>query len=116
MSLWYANSSPRYIDSGKFRQRARTGLTRTGHTQHQGWSYHFTSHETGTSIKRTSYSVSIMDPNNHQAEYLRGYSSIEQASQAAQDWIDQTIKKMEYLQNPLGSIPKFPNAAVNQEK
>ena len=118
MSLWYSNSSPRYKESGKFHQRARTGLTRSGSMEYNGWHYQITSHETGTSVKRTTFGVEISDPIQQRAEYLRGYSSFEQATTAAQEWIDVVVEKTKRRvpAAPLGTIPKLPNAAVNQEK
>ncbi len=118
MSLWYSRSATRYQDKGKFHQRARTGLTRSGQSEHRGWLYHFTSHQTGMSVRRTSYSVTITDPFHNRVEYLRGFSSLEQATAAAHEWIDEVVAKkgLGKLGTPLGDIPKFPNAAVNPVK
>jgi hypothetical protein len=118
MALWYANSgSPRYADKGKFQQRAKTGLSQLAEVNYRDWFYQFTSHQTGTSVRRTTYSVAIADPNGHRAEYLRGFSNLDQAGNAARDWIDEIIVKInKRLQiTPLGNIPKYPNAAANQE-
>lgn len=119
MALWYTSSGrPRYADDGKFHQRAKTGLSQLAQVEHRGWSYQFTSHQIGTSVRRTSYSVTIADPDGHRAEYLRGFSSLDQASEAAREWIDQIAAKINtrFQIAPLGNIPKFPNAATNQEK
>ncbi len=118
MSLWFNHCSPRHKDKGKFLHQARTGMTSSGNDTHRGWTYHFTNHQTGTSVKRTTYGVSIADPHSSRVEYLRGFSNLDQAASAACKWIDLMFEKMgEPLPNAaLGNIPKFPNAAVNQVK
>jgi hypothetical protein len=119
MTLWYANSNgPRYADKGKFHQHAKTGVSNLDQVEHQGWSYQFTSHQTGASVRRTSYSATIANPDGHRVEHLRGFSNLDQAGEAAREWIDKIIAKInKRLQiTPLGNIPKYPNAAVNREK
>ena len=119
MTLWYANSSgPRYLEDGKFHRRARTGVTKTSQVEYRGWSFQFASHQVGTSIRRISHSATIFDPDGHRVEHLRSFANLDQAGEAAREWIDQiiaTINKRLQI-SPLGNIPKFPNAAKNQEK
>ena len=95
MSLWYAQNRRRSRDTGKFRSLARAGLEKTPGGNHRGWSYHFICHQTGASVRRTSYCVSISDPYGNRAAYLRGFSSPEKAGAAARDWIDALLRKME---------------------
>ena len=114
MSLWYAQSGPRSNDTGKFRSRARVGTESSGYGEHRGWSYHFVSHQTGTSVKRTSYSVSITDPYGNRVEYLRGFSRVDQAASAARDWIDALLRKMQPTASTaeIGTIPAVPETPV----
>ena len=123
MSLWYAQSGPRSNDTGKFRSRTRVGTEKSSGGEHRGWSYHFVSHQTGTSVKRTSYSVSITDPYGNRVEYLRGFSSVDQAVIAARDWIDALLRKMMPTATAaeIGTIPTVPETplpknSVPQEK
>jgi len=95
MSLWYAQSGPRSRDTGKFRSHARIGTEKSSGGGHRGWSYHLVCHQTGASVRRVNYCVSITDPNGNRAEYLRGFSSAEKAGAAARDWIDALLNKMQ---------------------
>jgi len=117
MSLWHAQSGPRSKDSGKFRSRKTLGTEKLAEKTHQGWSYHFTSHQAGISVKRTSYHVSISDPQGNRVEYLRGFSSMERAGTAARQWIDGMLKKLEQAAaaRGLGRIPSLPTEPI-QEK
>jgi len=117
MSLWHAQSGPRSKDTGKFRSRASLGTDQLAGKTHRGWSYHFTSHQAGISIKRTSFHVSISDPQGNRVEYLRGFSSMERAGVAAREWIDEILKKLEQAaaSRGLGKIPALPTEPT-QEK
>jgi len=124
MSLYYAHSGPRSKDSGKFRPRVKLGTDQqAGEESHRGWFYSFISHQAGISIKRTSFNVSISDPQGNRVEYLRGFSSMERAGAAACEWIDEVVKKIELaaIARGLGRIPTLPNEPtqenpVSQEK
>lgn len=117
MSLWHAQSGPRSNDTGKFRTRAPLGANQQAGKVHRGWSYNFTSHQTGISVKRMNFHVSISDPQGNRVEYLRGFSSMERAGVAACEWIDQILKKLELAaaSRGLGKIPSLP-AEPTQEK
>jgi len=93
MSLWYAQNRRRSRETGKFRSQKRAGLEKSPGGNYRGWSYQFVYHQTGVSVRRTSYCVSITDPNGKRAEYLRGFSSPEQAGAAARAWIDAMLSQ-----------------------
>jgi len=118
MSLWYTQSSPRSKESGKFRPRAKFGIDQQAGKSHRGWSYSLISHQMGISVKRTSYNVSISDPQGNRVEYLRGFSSITQAEVAACEWIDEVVKKIDLaaMSRGLGKIPSMPSEPGPQEK
>lgn len=119
MALWYSQSIHRVIDTGKFRPRTRIGTEKSSGSEYRGWSYHFVSHRTGASVARTLYSVSILDPYQNRVAYLRDYSDVQQAAEAAREWIDHTLslKWPQTLNSSLGSIPELPTQeAAPQEK
>ena len=119
MSLWFSQVGRPKKESGKFRPRARLGLQSKPGSEYRGWSYHFTSHSTGTSVKRTVYSVSILDPNENQAAYLRDFRNVDQAAQAAREWIDHTLSLVWPKVAGAGNIPAVPKqetAEASQEK
>ena len=119
MTLWYANNSgPRYADKGKFHRRPKTGIAPLESEVHRGWSYQFTTHQIGTSVRRKTYSATIFDTDGHRVEHLRGFSSLEQAGTAAREWIDRILAKINkrVQVTPLGNIPKLPNAALNRDR
>ena len=118
MSLWYAQSGPRSNDTGQFRSRARLGTQKQAGQQYRSWYYDFVSQETGTTIKRTSYSVTISDSQRNRAEHLQGFSSLDQARKAAIEWIDQMWERVRRnsLSGNLGSIPPLPKDEQAQEK
>jgi len=118
MSLWHAQNRSRSKDTGKFRSYARIGTAQHIGKTYRSWSYEFSSHQTGFSVKRTSFSVSIADPNGNQVEYLREFTSIERADVAAREWIDGILKRMERvaISRGLGKIPTIPAEPHSQEK
>ena len=91
MSLYHARRSTQSGDTGKFRRQARIGTTRSTGGQYRDWHYEFVSHQTGTSVRRTSYGVSISDPKHNQVDYLRGFANLSQAAEAAQEFIDRKL-------------------------
>ncbi len=103
MALWYSQTGRRKSDSGKFRSHVRLGTEKSPGGRHRGWSYHFVSHHTGTSVRRTIYSVAISDPHQNRLAYLRDFTSVEQAATAAREWIDHRLNRI---------LPKSPACAV----
>ena len=110
MSLWYAQNNRRVKETGKFRRQTPFGTQKTPGGRHRGWSYHFVSHRAGTSVQRTTYSVSILDPHQNRVAYLRDFSSVDQAASAARQWIDHTLSKVwsPSLASDVGTIPQLP--------
>ena len=110
MSLWYAQNSRQTSDSGKFRRQTRLGTTKTPGGRYRGWSYHFVSHQTGTSRLRTTISVSILDPHQNRAAYLRDFSNPAHAAEAACKWIDRALGTVLPVQavGEVGTIPELP--------
>lgn len=115
---WYARTGPRKKETGKFHAHAHLGMTTSSGGQYRGWRFDFVAHQTGSGVRRTLYAVSISDPNKNRVEYLRDFSSIHQATNAAQQWIDRTLGLG--LPKPsagvLGTIPALPTDPVPQEK
>ena len=111
MSLWSSLRSRRNNETGKFRSRARLGTEKSPSGQHRGWSYQFVIHQTGTSVRRTIYSVSISDPHQNRLAYLRDFSSMEQAATAARAWIDCRLKRIlpRSSAGAIGTIPAPPS-------
>lgn len=118
MSLWYAQNR-RPHDTGKFRSHARPGPEKLSGGRHGGWLYHFVSHQAGTSVRRVTYSVSILDRNGNRAGYLRDFSSLERATEAAHAWIDQRTKRFTpaaAVPKTIGSVPTLPAVDNTQLK
>ncbi len=119
MSLWSSQRSLRNNETGKFRPRVRLGTEKTPSGQHRGWSYQFVIHQTGTSVRRKIYSVSISDPHQNRLAYLRDFSSMEQAATAARVWIDRRLKRISPRSSAgaIGTIPAPPiRVDSDQEK
>lgn len=88
---WYARTGPRRKESGKFKSHSHLGTAQSAGGQHRGWHFDFVAHQTGSGVRRTRYAVSISDPNKNRVEYLRDFSNIGQATDAAKEWIDRTL-------------------------
>ncbi len=112
---WYAHTGPRRRESGKFRSYAHAGIEKSAGQQYRDWSFRFVTHQTGSSVRRTRYSVSICDPSKNRVAYLRDFSNIGQATRAAQAWIDQTLRS-KFAASSLGTIPALPTPITAQEK
>ena len=115
---WYARTGPRRNESGKFQSHAHLGPARATGEEYRGWHLEFVTHKTGSSVRRTRYAVAISDPNKNRAAYLRDFSSLQQATTAAQQWIDHTLGQSlsETFPTHLGSIPRLPGRPFVQEK
>ena len=114
---WYARTGPRKKESGKFPTHKQLGTTQSSGGEYRGWHLDFVAHQTGSSVRRTRYAVSISDPHKNRVQYLRDFSNLQQATAAAHAWIDQTLSMT--LAKPthgIGSIPGLPTPAVAQEK
>ncbi len=119
MSLWFSQTGRPKSDTGKFRSRVRLGTEKSPGGRHHGWSYQFVSHQTGTSVRRTIYSVSISDPHQNRRAYLRNFSSVEQAATAAREWIDRTLSRIwpRSSAGAVGTVPAPPSKVdSDQEK
>jgi len=118
MSLWFAQNSRPGRDSGKFRTRARLGTARSSDETYRDWSFHLISHNTGSSVRRTTYSVSISDPARNRIAYLRDFPNVEQATTAARTWIDRRLSRnWRRVPAELGTIPAVPSSGMSaQEK
>jgi len=114
---WYAQSGPRTKDLGKFRLRSREGTENSAGGTYRGWSYSFVTHQTGSSVRRTCYSISLKDAHGNQAAYLRDFSSVDQAVAAAQEWIDSTFRFTlpTAIPGDVGTIPAPPTSAATQK-
>jgi hypothetical protein len=109
MALWFPQTSRRSKETGKFRTRPRPGTQKTSGTEYRDWSYHFISHRTGTSVRRTTYSVAIVDPYQNRVAYLRDFPNIEKAATAAREWIDHKLSLIwPKTLADLGKIPDVP--------
>ncbi len=115
--MWYVQGARRVKDNGKFQSYSQTGTAKHAGEEYRDWSYRFVSHQTGTSIRRTNYHVSIADSAGNQVEYLRGFHNLESARAAAREWIDQILKKIEEVRagRYLGTIPALPEDPLTQE-
>jgi len=102
VSLYHPSARSRSAnESGLFRSHATAGTRQSPGGEYRGWSYHFVQLQTGTSVKRTSYCVSICDPHHNRVEYLRGFSSTRQAAEAAHHWIDELLDGKPSLEEKL---------------
>ena len=115
---WHARNRVGKKDSGKFRHHAHLGTQKSVGGQYREWHYSFVTHQTGSGVRRTRYAVTICDPKGHRAEYLRDFSSIQQATVAAQQWIDQKLSfdPLDLRPGLVGTIPSLPQSTVDQEK
>lgn len=109
MSLWIAQRGRRFKETGKFHVRKRFGTQQSSGGQHRNWSYQLVSHSTGVSVRRTTFSVAILDPHRNRVAYLRDFSNLEQAATAAREWIDLRLSRT-WPKTPddLGAIPAVP--------
>lgn len=112
MSLYYSQGGSRILNNGKFRSHTTIGTAKSQGDEYLGWSYSFITHQQGNSVRRTSYAVAISDPAGHRAAYLRDFSSIARATDAAREWIEEAVSKIQKNSYPssLGAIPKLPNS------
>jgi hypothetical protein len=108
---WYARSGPRTRETGKFRAHSQLGTTKSHGEAYRNWSYHLVAHQTGSGVRRTKYSVSVCDPNHQRAAYLQDFCNLQQATTAAQQWIDQQLGRTLPAQQPgaVGTIPAAPH-------
>ena len=121
---WYAHSGPRKNATGKFRSYSQLGTEKSAGGRYRGWSYAFVAHQTGSGVRRTRYAVSICDTNKNRVEYLRDFSSIKQATDAAQQSIDQKLGPDSSrphlgavpLLGDLGTIPALPTPESHSGK
>jgi len=108
---WYAHTGPRKSESGKFRSYAQVGIEKSVGQPYRDWSFSFVTHQTGSSVRRTLFSVSICDPSKNRVAYLRDFSSLGQATTAAQAWIDQALD-WKLAASAVGTIPALPGVAL----
>jgi len=115
---WYARTGPRRKETSKFRPHAQLGTKKSTGGQYRDWLFDFVAHQTGSGVRRTRYAVSISDPHRNRVQYLRDFSSIQQATEAAQEWIDRTLGLDLPKPSPgvVGSIPTLPSQQTAQEK
>ncbi len=104
---WYAQSGPRRSGTGKFRTHSQMGPEKSASGVYRDWSYTFVAHQTGSSVRRMRYAVSICDPQQCRVKYLRDFSNLEQATLAAKECIDQLLEARLTRQVPgnVGTIP-----------
>ena len=109
---WISHTGPRHRQAAKFTTHARLGTDKSAGGQYRGWHYSFTAHSTGSGVQRTRYSVSILDNKKHRVAYLRDFSSIEQATRGAKDYIDQKLgfDMQQKSAANVGTIPKLPTS------
>ena len=118
---WHAHAGSRFKETGKFRSHAKMGTQKSAVEEYREWHFSLIAHQTGSGVRRICYAVSISDPHHYQVEYLRDFSSIQRAKEAAQEWIDRRIRLLLANQQPgvIGRIPSLPIAPENpnaQEK
>jgi len=115
---WYAHTGPRRKETGKFHSHAQLGTKKSTGGQYRGWHFDFVAHQTGSGVRRTRYAVSIRDAQKNRVQYLRDFSSIQQATEAAQEWIDHTLGLGLPKPSPgvVGTIPTLPLQQTAQEK
>ena len=116
MSLYHTHRGPRTRDMGKFQSRSAAASSKSAGGEYRGWHYTFVAHQTGSSVKRTSYAVSIRDAQKNPVEYLRGFSSIDQATRAAYSGLDAKIGKFTSVPGgQIGTIPSVPTTSTVHE-
>ena len=115
---WYARTGPRYKQGGKFQPELVPGTEKCAGGEYRGWHYSFVSHQTGSGVKRKRYAATILDGNRNRVAYLRDCSSIQQATEAAKFWIDETIAQTlaQSAAKSLGTIPTLPEFVGTQSK
>lgn len=113
---WHAQARGRRKDSGIFRSQVRMGVAKKTGQVYRDWTFEFITHQTGVSVKRTRYSVSISDPKKHRAAYLRDFTSLDRATLAAKEWIDTAINQRSRRRNSTsaGTIPSVPTVTLTQ--
>jgi len=97
-------------ETGKFRAHTKMGTDKAVPQQYREWHYSLVSHQLSSGVRRTRYAVSICDPQMNKAAYLRDFSTAEQATLAAHQWIDRILKKRLAKLRPgvIGTIPRLP--------
>lgn len=116
---WYARTGPRHKKSGdKFQSERIPGTVKHTGEEYRGWFFSFVAHQTGSGVTRKRYAATILDRNKHRVAYLRDCSSIQQATEVAKHWIDETIAKSLKVAtaNSLGTIPELPVGSSEQSR
>ena len=108
--LWGQNNRGRKGGDGRFRPRPRMGLPQRTPASYRGWSFHLVEHQSGTVVKRTTYHIGIEDPHGNRIAFLRDFSSLQNATQAAEHWIDERLRMLDRLRgkNAQDSSPESP--------
>lgn len=112
----YSRTGSRRRESGKFRSYARTGVKENSGQEYRGWSYRLITHQTGSSVRRTLFSVSICDPHMNRVAYLRDFSNTRQAEAAAKAWVDNMLSRLALARfASVGRIPALPTRIDAQD-
>jgi len=107
---WHAHTGPRRKTSGKFRSHAQLGTAKSQGGTYRGWHFSFVGHQTGSGVERTRYAVSISDSRRNRVKYLRDFSSVRQATEAAKRYIDTALgfDLTQVAPSTIGTIPGLP--------
>ena len=81
----------------KFHRHHKMGIDRPQGSSYRDWSYDLVHHRTGTTVKRTVYHATILDPHGNRIAHLRDFPTLQAATKAAQEWIDQRLKRLAAL-------------------
>lgn len=86
-------------------------------TQSNGWDIEVSHRTLGVTVKRSQFSVKIRHLESAHEEFLSGFSSRQQARQAADDRVDLLVRRPELLkQGGKRKRPVLPNAVTWQRE
>lgn len=115
--LWGQHNRGAKDNDGRFRPRPKMGMPQPAESTYREWSFHLVHHKSGAAVTRSTYHVGIDDPHGNRIAYLRDFPSMETATRAAREWVDERIRKIERLNTTRVPTPHTKQEThENQEK
>ena len=118
MFLRWGARGGRKADDGKFRSRPKMGLQQQTGGVYRDWTLQLVFQKTGTAVRRQVVHVAIHDPHGNRIEYLRDFSSVDQATRAGREWIDARLEKLskQRYRGGIGTVPRLPTQEQDSQE
>lgn len=96
--LFHRSYAPRNRrSSAQLARQVRPGLQPSSPRYHRGWTFQLVRRRLGVTVSRTLFGVIICDPDGLRVAYLDPFTSARLARGAAERWIDQAIRRREWV-------------------